>query len=100
MLKNAPTLAVVAVHTEENKPPKVCKQKNSIPGVDANQRKLNHFGGLVLGCIDASDSESRRIFQHFSRFLKIYKIDLHTFAPLRYKKFSKKLVQNFAKMMV
>ena len=26
-----------------------------------------NFGRLVLSCIDASDSESRRIFQHFSR---------------------------------
>ena len=26
-----------------------------------------NFGKLVLGCIDASDSERRRIFQHFSR---------------------------------
>ena len=26
----------------------------------------SNFGGLVLGCIDASDSESRLIFQHFS----------------------------------
>jgi hypothetical protein len=25
-----------------------------------------NFGGLVLGYIDASDSKSRRIFQHFS----------------------------------
>ena len=29
MLKNAPTLAIVAVHTEENEPPKVLKPKNS-----------------------------------------------------------------------
>ena len=26
-----------------------------------------NFGRLVLGCIDASDSERRRIFHHFSR---------------------------------
>ena len=26
-----------------------------------------NFGGLVLGCIDSYDSESRRIFQDFSR---------------------------------
>ena len=30
MLKNAPTLAIVAVHTEENEPPKVWKQKISL----------------------------------------------------------------------
>ena len=29
MLKNAPTLAIVAVHTEENEPPKVLKPKIS-----------------------------------------------------------------------
>ena len=28
---------------------------------------LRNFGGLVIGCIDTSDSESRRIFQHLSR---------------------------------
>ena len=28
---------------------------------------LKNFGGLVLGCIDTSDSESRRIFSGFSR---------------------------------
>ena len=27
VFKNAPTLSIVAVHTEENKPPKVWKQK-------------------------------------------------------------------------
>ena len=27
MLENAPTLAIVAVHTEENRPPKIWKQK-------------------------------------------------------------------------
>ena len=27
----------------------------------------SHFWRLVLGCIDASDSESRRIFSDFSR---------------------------------
>ena len=31
----------------------------------------SNFGGPVLGCIDASDSESRLIFQHFSRSIKI-----------------------------
>ena len=30
MLKNTPTLAIVAVHTEENEPPKVWKQKKFI----------------------------------------------------------------------
>ena len=34
-----------------------------------------NFGRLVLGCIEASDSESRRIFQHFSRSTR--------FSPLR-----------------
>ncbi len=28
---------------------------------------LRNFGGLVLCCIDTSDSESRRIFSGFSR---------------------------------
>ena len=42
---------------------------------------IPHFPGLVLFCIDTSDSESRRIFQHF---FEIYKIaDCHTFAPLQ-----------------
>ena len=30
------------------------------------------FGGFVLGSIDASDSESRIIFSHFSRSTQIY----------------------------
>ena len=33
--------------------------------------------GLVLGCIEASDSESRRIFQRFPRHIQ----DLNFFAP-------------------
>ena len=27
---------------------------------------MSNFGGLVLVCMDSYDSESRRIFQHFS----------------------------------
>ena len=49
-----------------------------------------NFGGLVLGCIEASDSESRRIFQHFSRSTR--------FSPLRTAlnpKFQQKTCQNF-----
>ena len=38
-----------------------------------------NFGGLVLGCIEASDSESRRIFHDFSRSTRQ---DFHPFAPL------------------
>ena len=35
--------------------------EGSVHGQRAN------FGGLVLGCIDSYDSESRRIFSDFSR---------------------------------
>ena len=38
---------------------------------------LANFARLVFGCIDVSDSESRRIFQDFSKNLQ----DLHSFAP-------------------
>ena len=30
-------------------------------------RHLTNFGRSVLGCIEAYDSETRRIFQHFSK---------------------------------
>ena len=42
------------------------QEDETTPGGSAHGERTN-FTGLVLGCIDASDSESRRIFQHFSR---------------------------------
>ena len=35
-------------------------------GIDSI-RHLTNFGRSVLGCIEAYDSETRRIFQHFSK---------------------------------
>ena len=32
---------------------------------------LRNFEGLVISCIDTSDSKSRRIFQHFSRSTRV-----------------------------
>merc|ERR1712118_412135 len=60
--------------------------EGSVHGERAN------FGGLVLGCIDASDSESKRIFQACSRFTR--------FSPLRTAlnpKLQQKTCQIFAK---
>ena len=67
--------------------------EGSVHGERAN------FGGLVLGCIDSYDSESRRIFSDFSRSTR--------FSPLRTAldpKFQQKLAKissyfyrNFAK---
>ena len=58
--------------------------EGSVHGERAN------FGGLVLGCIDSYDSESRRIFHDFSRSTR--------FSPLRTAlnpKFQQKLAKNF-----
>ena len=49
-----------------------------------------NVGRLFLGCIDASDSESWRIFSIF-RDLQ----DMHSFAPLQTQKFSKMSLINF-----
>ena len=43
------------------------------------------FNRAFLGCIDASDSESRLILQHFSRSTRF----THFFAPLQTQNFSK-----------
>ena len=62
--------------------------EGSVHGERAN------FGGLVLGCIDSYDSESRRIFSDFSRSTR--------FSPLRTAlnpKFTQKTCQNFAQIL-
>ena len=44
------------------------RSSSMLPYVATNfVRHLTNFRRSVLGCIDASDSESRLIFQHFSR---------------------------------
>ena len=81
MLKNAPTLTIVAVHTAENEPLKVSLVHFiiSIKGRIEILQKLPQFlERLVLGCMDSYDSESKRIFSIF-RDLQ----DFCTFAPLR-----------------
>ena len=40
--------------------------KKNYDGLDSI-RHLTNFGRSVLGCIEAYDSETRRIFQHFSK---------------------------------
>ena len=62
MLKNAPTLAIVAVHTEENEPSRVLIRNNTIINTitvdEMSFRALMDFegleegvpGGLQLGC--------------------------------------------------
>ena len=44
---------------------RVCRPGGSVHGERANFREL------VCGCIDTSDSEKRRIFQHFSRSTRL-----------------------------
>ena len=38
---------------------------------EISKSRIPNFPGLVLFCIDTSDSESRRIFQHFSRSTRL-----------------------------
>ena len=57
-------------------------------------RERANFGGLVLGCIDSYDSESRRIFSDFSRSTR--------FSPLRTalsQKFQQKLAKIFDEIL-
>ena len=42
------------------------RSRRTYDGVDSI-RHLTNFGRSVLGCIEAYDSETRRIFQHFSK---------------------------------
>ena len=74
------------------------------PGGSVHGERAN-FAVLVLFCIDASDSESRRIFQQFSRSK-----DFRSFAPLRIQNFNKNLpkdlhiftefLQNFVQILL
>ena len=52
-----------------------------------------NFGGLVLCCIDSYDSESRRIFQHFSRSTRFTIL-----CTAQISKFQQKIVQIFGVM--
>ena len=56
-------------HTSEEK----LKLDRGLTGATPVWDPLFHinFGRLVLGCIDSYDSESRRIFQHFSRSTRL-----------------------------
>ena len=104
MQKNASLLAIVAVRTAENEPPKGPKNTHSpkVPGGDLlvegageppgprgladpearqrprvteyTQKITANFEKLVLGCMDSYDSERRHIFDDFSAFIEIYKI--------------------------
>ena len=94
ILKNAPTLAIRNVDIAENEPfrvwqkkkirfPKFCDEERRAEVVQVRLRAryasecwqmFANFGRLVLGCIDVSDSESRRIFQHFHQSTRSDKI--------------------------
>ena len=54
-----------------------------------------NFRRLVLFCMDSYDSESRRIFQHFSRSTR-----LAYFCTAQTSKFHKKISHNFAKLKI
>ena len=72
MLKNASLLAVVAVHTAENGLSKVRGREIRPDNGTRNPVPFcTNFGKLDLGCIHTSDSESGRIFQHFSRSTRL-----------------------------
>ena len=60
--------------------------------------ELNHpqnFERLVLGCMDSYDSESRRIFQHFSRSTRLAYL-----CTAQNSKFHEKISHNFAKLNI
>ena len=56
---------------------------------------LTNFRRLVLCCIDSYDSESRRIFQHFSRSTRLAYL-----CTAQTSKFHKKISHNFAKLKI
>ena len=103
----------IGVDTAENEPSKMSKmtfymarvveplaelvagqpaaQQAAQPAARSWRSECDHFGGLVLGCIDSYDSESRRIFSDFSRSTR--------FSPLRTAlnpKFQQKLAKLFS----
>ena len=70
------------------------------PSADRLRRRMDkwmksppNFERLVLGCIDASDSENWRIFQHY--FFEIHKIS--DFCTAQTSKFKQQLVRNVSK---
>ena len=69
MLDEEDERAVRDHQKESHRKASVKRPEGSVHGERAN------FGGLVLGCIDSYDSESRRIFSDFSRSTR--------FSPLR-----------------
>ena len=86
MIKRAHRLTSLrTLHKDETRK----KLPGSVHGERAN------FGGLVLGCIDSYDSESRRIFQHFSRSTRLAYL-----CTAQTSKFLKKISYNFAKLKI
>ena len=59
MLKNAPTLAIVAVHTEENEPPKVLKPKISFISFGSLPFTISPCSHAATSCGSAWSSSSR-----------------------------------------
>ncbi len=60
--------------------PAISNARNWTLAKEISKSRFPNFPGLVLFCIDTSDSESRRIFQHFSRSTRL--LDLCT-APVQ-----------------
>ena len=51
--------------------PAISNARNWTLAKEISKSRFPNFPGLVLFCIDTSDSESRRIFQHFSRSTRL-----------------------------
>ena len=68
MLENAPTLAIVAVHTEENEPPKVWKQIRVLSDFATSRERLQvHNGGFP--CITSTRSSPPSALVTFLRYM-------------------------------
>ena len=86
MLKNAPTLAIVAVHTAENEPSKVgAEMPHLVELARLPLAATATFGGSFSAVWTATIASKDAFFSIF-RDLQ----DLHSFAPLRSQNLSKK----------
>ena len=63
--------------------------------IELMNKSPQNFERLVLICMDSYDSESRRIFQHFSRSTRLAYL-----CTAQTSKFHKKISHNFAKLKI
>ena len=72
MLKNAPTLAIVAVHTAENEPPKVCKSPYFFffcGGGDKNSRKPSEKTTIYFPLVPKGNYFGERVLENLMKKL-------------------------------